>query len=98
MGGVCFLFECDVENDADKGYKMQAQELSLTYRGNNAPSLKSVNLDIQERAVTAFIGAPVAVGTFLRCLNRMNDFIQGVKINGSVFGSRGYLRFGDGCH
>ncbi len=87
MGGVCFLFECSVEkNDADKGYKMQAQELSLTYRGNNAPSLKSVNLDIQERAVTAFIG-PSGCGksTFLRCLNRMNDFIQGVKINGSVF-------------
>lgn len=66
--------------------KIQARELSLTYRGNSAPSLKEINLNIQECAVTAFIG-PSGCGksTFLRCLNRMNDFIQGVKIVGSVF-------------
>ena len=86
MGRCVFLLEHNAEkNDADKGPKMQSRELSLTYRGNSEPSLKGVNLDIQERAVTAFIG-PSGCGksTFLRCLNRMNDFIQGVKINGNV--------------
>lgn len=47
--------------------------------------LKSVNLKIYEKEVTAFIG-PSGCGksTLLRCLNRMNDLIPNCKIEGSI--------------
>ena len=42
-------------------------------------------MDIQENAVTAFIG-PSGCGksTFLKTLNRMNDLVDGVRIDGKV--------------
>ena len=48
-------------------------------------ALKDVNMDIQENAVTAFIG-PSGCGksTFLKTLNRMNDLVDGVRIDGKV--------------
>jgi phosphate transport system ATP-binding protein len=57
--------------------------LSLFY--GPAKALKSISLSIRERVVTAFIG-PSGCGksTLLRCLNRMNDLIDGVRIEGSV--------------
>ena len=47
--------------------------------------LKSVNLKIYEKEVTAFIG-PSGCGksTLLRCLNRMNDLIPNCKVEGSI--------------
>jgi phosphate transport system ATP-binding protein len=58
-----------------------ARELSLWYGSFQA--LKSVSLDIYARQITALIG-PSGCGksTFLRCLNRMNDLIPGVRIQG----------------
>ena len=63
--------------------KMITKDLNLYYGENHA--LKSVNMDIKENAVTAFIG-PSGCGksTFLKTLNRMNDLVQGVKITGAV--------------
>ena len=63
--------------------KMTARDLNLFYSDNQA--LFDVNLDIVERQVTALIG-PSGCGksTFLRCLNRMNDTIDGVTIKGDV--------------
>ncbi len=63
--------------------KMAARDLNLFYGDNQA--LYDVNLDVVEREVTALIG-PSGCGksTFLRCLNRMNDTIDGVTINGKV--------------
>jgi phosphate transport system ATP-binding protein len=63
--------------------KMSARNLNLYYGANQA--LCDVDLDIAERRVTALIG-PSGCGksTFLRCLNRMNDTIDGVAISGSV--------------
>ncbi|OSQ49162.1 phosphate ABC transporter ATP-binding protein PstB [Thalassospira alkalitolerans] len=63
--------------------KMTARDLNLFYGENQA--LFDVNLDIVERQVTALIG-PSGCGksTFLRCMNRMNDTIDGVTINGQV--------------
>jgi phosphate transport system ATP-binding protein len=57
--------------------------LSLYYGASRA--LKDINLAIQERQVTAFIG-PSGCGksTLLRCLNRMNDLIDNVRIDGSI--------------
>ena len=63
--------------------KMLTRELSLWYGEKQA--LFDVSLGIAERQVTALIG-PSGCGksTFLRCLNRMNDVIEGVRITGEV--------------
>ena len=63
--------------------KISVQNLNLYYGTNHA--LKNVNMQIRERAITAFIG-PSGCGksTFLKCLNRMNDLVDGVKIEGSI--------------
>lgn len=48
-------------------------------------ALKGINLRILEKKITAFIG-PSGCGksTLIRCLNRMNDLIEDVKIEGSI--------------
>ena len=63
--------------------KVKVENLNLYYGENHA--LKYVNMDIQENAVTAFIG-PSGCGksTFLKTLNRMNDLVDGVRIDGKV--------------
>ena len=63
--------------------KVKVENLNLYYGDNHA--LKDVNMDIQENAVTAFIG-PSGCGksTFLKTLNRMNDLVDGVRIDGKV--------------
>lgn len=63
--------------------KIEARSLNLYYGDFHA--LKNINLDVVENSVTAFIG-PSGCGksTFLRTINRMNDLIDGVKIDGSV--------------
>lgn len=46
-------------------------------------ALKDINLDIKEKEITAFIG-PSGCGksTLLKCFNRMNDLVEGCKIEG----------------
>lgn len=63
--------------------KLYARDLNLYYGDNHA--LKGINLDIDEKQITAFIG-PSGCGksTFLKTLNRMNDLVPGVKITGRV--------------
>ncbi len=63
--------------------KVKVKDLSLWYGTNHA--LKSISMDIPEKMVTAFIG-PSGCGksTFLRTLNRMNDLIDNVTIDGEV--------------
>lgn len=67
-----------------KETKILTKDLSLYYGTKQA--LKDISLAIPEKRVTAFIG-PSGCGksTFLRVLNRMNDLIDNVKINGDVF-------------
>lgn len=62
---------------------IKTENLNLFYGTNHA--LKKVNLDIQKNAITACIG-PSGCGksTYLRTLNRMNDLIEGVEIDGKV--------------
>ena len=64
--------------------KISVQDLHLYYVSNHA--LKGVTMDIRENAITAFIG-PSGCGksTFLKTLNRMNDLVDNVKIEGKVF-------------
>ncbi len=63
--------------------KVEACGVSLYYGTHQA--LKTVDLRVPERKITALIG-PSGCGksTFLRCLNRMNDLIDGVRIEGTV--------------
>jgi phosphate transport system ATP-binding protein len=62
---------------------MESQALSLYY--GKAKALKEISLSVHEKLVTAFIG-PSGCGksTLLRCFNRMNDLIEGVRIEGTV--------------
>jgi spermidine/putrescine transport system ATP-binding protein len=62
---------------------IETQDLSLFYGPSKA--LKGISMTIRERMVTAFIG-PSGCGksTLLRCFNRMNDLIDGVRIEGSI--------------
>jgi phosphate transport system ATP-binding protein len=62
---------------------IEVQNLSLFY--GNFQALKNINLNIEQQKITALIG-PSGCGksTFLRCLNRMNDLIDDVRITGSV--------------
>jgi phosphate transport system ATP-binding protein len=64
-------------------FKVKVKDLSLWYGPNRA--LKNISMDIPEKKVTAFIG-PSGCGksTFLRTLNRMNDLIDNVTIQGEV--------------
>lgn len=62
---------------------IQTKNLNLFY--GNSQALKNINLDIDKNEVTALIG-PSGCGksTFLRTLNRMNDLIDIVRIEGEV--------------
>ena len=62
---------------------MTARDLDLFYGENQA--LKKINMEIPERRVTALIG-PSGCGksTFLKTLNRMNDLVPNVRIEGTV--------------
>ncbi|WP_297137008.1 phosphate ABC transporter ATP-binding protein PstB [Terrisporobacter sp.] len=63
--------------------KLSVRNLDLFYGDKQA--LKKINMDIKENKVTALIG-PSGCGksTFLRTLNRMNDLIENVKIDGVI--------------
>jgi phosphate transport system ATP-binding protein len=67
-----------------KNIKIVTEQLNLHYGDNHA--LKNINMEIPEKTITAFIG-PSGCGksTFLKTLNRMNDLVESVKIEGSVF-------------
>ncbi|MEJ8554761.1 phosphate ABC transporter ATP-binding protein PstB [Tepidibacter sp. Z1-5] len=63
--------------------KMKVSNLDFYYGSFKA--LKNINIDIEEKKVTAFIG-PSGCGksTFLRTLNRMNDLIEGTNLSGDI--------------
>ncbi len=63
---------------------IRSEHLHLHYGENHA--LKDVNMEIRKNTITALIG-PSGCGksTFLKTLNRMNDYVSSVKIEGQVF-------------
>ena len=63
--------------------KIAANNVDVFYSEKQA--LKNVSLNIQRREVTSLIG-PSGCGksTFLRCLNRMNDIIEGCRVEGEI--------------
>jgi len=63
--------------------QIETREVNLYYGQSRV--LRDVTLDIPEKAVTALIG-PSGCGksSFLRCLNRMNDFIPSARVEGDI--------------
>lgn len=63
--------------------KLTIKNLDLYY--SEFKALKNINLNIQEKEITAFIG-PSGCGksTLLKSLNRMNDLVEGCKITGDI--------------
>lgn len=70
-------------NTAVSGAKMAVEGLNLYYKDFHA--LKDINLTFPEKQVTALIG-PSGCGksTLLKTLNRMNDLVEGCRIEGDV--------------
>ena len=64
-------------------FKMESRKLNLWYGDNHA--LKDISMGIPENQITALIG-PSGCGksTFIRCLNRMNDLVDIVRIEGEI--------------
>jgi phosphate transport system ATP-binding protein len=63
--------------------KIEIEDLDFWYGDNHA--LQGITMDIQSNQVTALIG-PSGCGksTLLRCLNRMNELIQGTTLEGTI--------------
>lgn len=72
-----------MENETTVPNKIEISNLDLYY--GKFQALISVNMSVQRNMITALIG-PSGCGksTLLRCLNRMNDLINGVRITGKV--------------
>ena len=68
---------------SDRTTKMRTRDVHVFYGPKEA--LKGIDLDIGDREVTALIG-PSGCGksTYLRCLNRMNDYIEGIRVDGKI--------------
>lgn len=69
--------------DFPDGIQIRTTNLNLYYGDFHA--LKNISLEIGRRMITAFIG-PSGCGksSYLRCLNRMNDFIGGASAEGTI--------------
>lgn len=63
--------------------RLTARDVNFFYGSFQA--LKGISLDADPKQVTALIG-PSGCGksTFLRCLNRMNDLIEGIRVEGRI--------------
>ena len=70
-------------NEYNDEFVIETKELNLWYEDNHA--LKNINMKFRKNKVTAIIG-PSGCGksTLLRCFNRMNDVIEGCRIEGEV--------------
>jgi phosphate transport system ATP-binding protein len=64
--------------------KIDVTDLTFYY-GGDKPAIKSINLSVEMNSVLALIG-PSGCGksTFIRCINRMNDIIPGIKVEGDI--------------
>ncbi|RZA09727.1 MAG: ATP-binding cassette domain-containing protein, partial [Proteobacteria bacterium] len=67
----------------ERAIRLTARDVTVHYGTKQA--LHGISIDIPDRAVTSFIG-PSGCGksTFLRCINRMNDTIEGAKVGGTI--------------
>lgn len=77
------LTQMDRAMNTQQNIKISAKDVQVYYGDNHA--IKDVNVDIDDKTVTAFIG-PSGCGksTFLRCINRMNDTIDVARVMGDI--------------
>jgi phosphate transport system ATP-binding protein len=70
-------------NETETATMIEVDDVDFNYRDNRV--LHDITVDIPARAVTAFIG-PSGCGktTLLRCINRMNDLVDGAQISGGA--------------
>ncbi len=68
-----------------EGARMRCENVDVYYKNGEKKAINSVSLDIGSNEVIAMIG-PSGCGksTFLRCLNRMNDTIEGCRVEGEI--------------
>ena len=63
--------------------KLEIKDLNLYYGDFHA--LKNIQMDIEEKKITAFIGpSGCGTSTLLRSINRMNDLVEGCRIEGQI--------------
>jgi phosphate transport system ATP-binding protein len=84
--GLRITTEVKAQSDADREVRepdIVVRDCNLSYGDNHV--LHDITMDMEDRRVTALIG-PSGCGksTLLRCLNRMNDLIDNVKITGTI--------------
>jgi phosphate transport system ATP-binding protein len=84
--GLRIATEVKTQSDADREIRepdIVIKDVNLSYGDNHV--LHDITMDMEDRRVTALIG-PSGCGksTLLRCLNRMNDLIDNVKITGKI--------------
>lgn len=72
-----------IDSSIKRKFKLQAKDVSVWY--DDFQAIKSIDMDIKENSVTAFIG-PSGCGksTFLRLFNRMNDYVDGFRMGGEI--------------
>jgi len=76
--------ESVIESSLKRKYKLQAKDVNVFY--DDFQAIKKISMDIKANSVTAFIG-PSGCGksTFLRLFNRMNDYVDGFRMEGKIF-------------
>ena len=70
-------------NEQEAKTKLFIEDLNLYYSDFHA--VHGINMDVKEKEITAFIG-PSGCGksTLLKCLNRMNDLVEGCRVQGKI--------------
>jgi phosphate transport system ATP-binding protein len=76
--------ESVIESSLKRKYKLQAKGVNVFY--DDFQAIKGISMNIKPNSVTAFIG-PSGCGksTFLRLFNRMNDYVDGFRMEGKIF-------------
>ncbi len=73
-----------VDKSLKRKHKLQAKEVKVFY--DDFMAIKGIDMNIRANKITAFIG-PSGCGksTFLRLFNRMNDYVDGFRMEGEIF-------------
>ena len=72
-----------LDSGENQGARIVAKDIKVWYDNFNA--IKGIDMEIKPNSVTAFIG-PSGCGksTFLRLFNRMNDYVDGFRMEGKI--------------
>lgn len=75
--------ESFIDEGLKRKHKLQAKEVKVWY--DDFLAIKGIDMNIRENKITAFIG-PSGCGksTFLRLFNRMNDYVDGFRLEGEI--------------